>query len=200
MEELQSISSDSLRYAHDHTIAPMSGTKHSSGIRDVRSPTQMLSSNAGLQGENDIQRWQACAGTEAEDDVGIVARLLQACIDSVAHLLLSAEPSPACKQLRRSLARMKLWANGHNAWNGGLDSILEKSKSLRHTTLSILNPLCRILSNDLYKHADSEDTATMELYTHTARIYSQTKWLLKKAEEGNVWPKMSRYMSSAYLI
>lgn len=161
----------------------------------------MLSSNNGLQEKNDIERWQACAGTEAEDDVGIVARLLQACIDSIAHLLLSAEPSSACKQLRRSLARMKLWAHGHNAWNGGLDSTLEKSKSLRDTTLSILNPLCRILSNgthlicesdgkfayeltDLYKHTDSEDTATMQLYTHTAQIYSQTKWLLKKAEEG----------------
>ncbi|KAH6103215.1 hypothetical protein HBI69_201440 [Parastagonospora nodorum] len=184
MEELQSISNDSLTYAHDHTVATVSGTKQSSSVRGAHSPTQMLSSNAGLQGENDIERWQACAGTEAEDDVGIVARLLQACIDSIAHLLLSADPSPACKQLRRSLVRMKLWANGHNAWNGGLDSILEKSKSLRHTTLSILNPLCRILSNDLYRHADSKDTATMELYIHTAQIYSQTKWLLKQAEEG----------------
>lgn len=201
MEDLRSISNDGLTHAHDHTVATVSGTKHSSSIRGMHSQTQMLSSNTGLQGESDIERWQACAGTEAEDDVGIVARLLQACIDSIAHLLLSAEPSPACKQLRRSLTRLKLWANGHNTWNGGLDSILEKSKSLRHTTLSILNPLCRILSNsmfsacaitgqlayeptDLYKHADSEDTATMELYTHTAQIYSQTTWLLKKSEEG----------------
>ncbi|EAT77002.2 hypothetical protein SNOG_15627 [Parastagonospora nodorum SN15] len=132
MEELQSISNDSLTYAHDHTVATVSGTKQSSSVRGAHSPTQMLSSNAGLQGENDIERWQACAGTEAEDDVGIVARLLQACIDSIAHLLLSADPSPAY----------------------------------------------------LYRHADSKDTATMELYIHTAQIYSQTKWLLKQAEEG----------------
>ena len=99
---------------------------------------------------DDIARWQASASVEfASDDDGIAARLLRACVDSLAHLMLFRQNDSACKHLRRSLTVLKLWSMGHGAWDGRLDKLLERSKDLRRTTLSILNPLCKILNSGM---------------------------------------------------
>jgi hypothetical protein len=97
---------------------------------------------------NEIERWQAGAGAEADaDDIGIVARLLRACIESISYLIQRT----VCSQLglRRCLSILKLWAHGHGAWNGKLDNVLERSRNLQHTALSILNPLCKVLFNGM---------------------------------------------------
>lgn len=100
---------------------------------------------------DDIARWQASASTEfASDNEGIAARLMRACVDSLAHLLLSAQHDSASKHLRRSLGILRLWSMGHGAWDGRLDNLLERSKDLRRTTLSVLNALCKLLNSGMF--------------------------------------------------
>jgi hypothetical protein len=116
--------------------------------RSYVSNLEYFASVTMLKQPNEIERWQAGAGAEADvDDIGIVARLLRACIDSISHLLHRTD----CSQygLRRCLAILKLWAHGHGAWSGKLDNILERSRNLLHIALSILNPLCKVLYNGM---------------------------------------------------
>ncbi|KAH7398766.1 hypothetical protein DE146DRAFT_504063 [Phaeosphaeria sp. MPI-PUGE-AT-0046c] len=146
---------------------------------------------------NDIELWQASACTEfASDDEGIAARLLRACIDSITHLLLSTPHDSTCKPLRRSLSILKLWSMGHGAWDGRLDSMLERSMDLRRTTLSILTPLCRALNNGVHKYANLDDPVTIQLQKHNSQIYSQTTWLLRETD-GNISDSESDGYSSS---
>jgi hypothetical protein len=103
--------------------------------------------------ERDIERWQASAGAEpVGDDAGIVAQLLRVCIDSISYLLQLVAFSPVRRLLRRNMSLLKLWADGHGVWDGKLDSLLARSKNLRHTTLAVLNPLCKVLSSGMSPH------------------------------------------------
>jgi hypothetical protein len=103
-----------------------------------------------------IKLWQA--GTSAEHDpgqAGTIAQLLQGCIDLLSSLLsdtlgLCSLPKKAKMGLCRSLATLRLWADGHNVLDGQLDRILEKSKSLQYTTLTTLNALCGVLVNSKF--------------------------------------------------
>jgi hypothetical protein len=103
-----------------------------------------------------IKLWQA--DTSAEHDpgkAGLIARLLQSCLDLLSSLLSDASsryslPRKAKNSLCRSRATLRLWADGHNALDGRLDSILERSQSLQHTTLTTLNALCEVLVNSMF--------------------------------------------------
>jgi hypothetical protein len=126
---------------------------------------------------HDIERWQASADNEAEDDnLGIVAGLLRACIDSLSQLLHCIDLTPIRKQLRRSLVLLKLWADGHSAWDGQLDNMLERSKDLRHVTLSILNPFLKSLSNGTSKSYTLSDDLLMlrQASTNTLHLIQMT--------------------------
>jgi len=120
--------------------------------RGVQSPGKRILPIGMCDNDVQIERWQASARVEAdEDDAGLIARLIRACIDSLAYLVrVFDQPSTSKRSkttLRRCESLLKLWANGHEVWSGKLDNMLERSKSLRDTTLSILNPLCKVLSN-----------------------------------------------------
>ncbi|CAO2651030.1 Nn.00g093270.m01.CDS01 [Neocucurbitaria sp. VM-36] len=109
-------------------------------------PSQALDSGS------QIEQWQKTAASEfGHEDIGIVARLLRACLDSLALLLRLLDAKSLTKReknmLQRYHATLKLWADGHGAWHGKLDQLLEGSKHLQHTTLSILNPLCKVVLN-----------------------------------------------------
>jgi hypothetical protein len=150
MRNMRSRESDSLD-GHGPDIVPSLRLEISRASHPIGSASRSttLSTIAGIW-ENDIERWQASAFTEATGgDEGIVARLLRSCIDSISHLLLSLKSASTCKHLRRSLAILKIWCDGHSVWKGKLDSMLERSKGLRHTTLSILNPLCKALTSGM---------------------------------------------------
>lgn len=108
--------------------------------------------NAVLDNGNKIAYWQADAGNHPDhNEIGIIARLLKACMDTISYLLKHLEvPSVGRREwttLRRCLATLKLWDRGHKVLEGRLDDVLAQTKHLQHTTLSILNPLCRLLSN-----------------------------------------------------
>jgi len=115
-------------------------------------------SSAGRRdNENDIALWQAGAHSGGDDgNAGIIARILGTCIESLAYLAQLPDKRPTLKRdrslLRRCAKLLKLWANGHGAWDGRLDSLLDRSRNLRHTTLSILSPLCKVL----YRGTSSE--------------------------------------------
>jgi hypothetical protein len=102
--------------------------------------------------EKEIALWQARAHDEEDfEDTGIIARILRACIESLTYLAQSHDLRPIPQRdravLRRCAKLLKLWATGHGAWDAKLDSLLDRSRNLRHTTLSILSPLCKVLSN-----------------------------------------------------
>ncbi|KAL7773679.1 hypothetical protein CFE70_003645 [Pyrenophora teres f. teres 0-1] len=102
--------------------------------------------------DNDrIKRWQETAVTCTEEqDTGIIARLCRAVLDSLAFFLPIFSVETINKRdtnvLRRCHATLKLWAEGHGVPTGNLDFILDQSKHLRCTTISILRSLCIVMS------------------------------------------------------
>jgi hypothetical protein len=101
---------------------------------------------------NHIERWQEHAGGDLEDNnAGVVLRLLRACIDMLSCLLTRVDSTLTTKRenniLRRSHTALKLWAQDHGVWEGKLDNVLQRSRKLQHSTLAVLNPMCKVLSN-----------------------------------------------------
>jgi hypothetical protein len=101
---------------------------------------------------NHIERWQEHAGGDLEDNnAGVVLRLLRACIDMLSCLLTRVDSTLTTKRenniLRRSHTALKLWAHDHGVWEGKLDNVLQRSRKLQHSTLAVLNPMCKVLSN-----------------------------------------------------
>jgi hypothetical protein len=98
-----------------------------------------------------IKLWQENTSLELEPgQVGVIARLLQGCLELLSSLLSQAStsttlPQKANKALQRTLATLQLWADGHSVLDGKLDIVLERSEGLRQTTLATLNALCGVL-------------------------------------------------------
>jgi hypothetical protein len=140
-----------IKKEHEHSIQP---STHSEAWIPKNEHVRLFGKQSfpvGLcDSDRQIELWQASARIEAEEgDVGIVARLLRACIDSLAYFVRLDNHSSTWNRnksiLRRCESLLKLWANGHGVWTGKLDNVLERSRNLRHTTLCILNPLCKTL-------------------------------------------------------
>jgi hypothetical protein len=105
--------------------------------------------------------------------------------------------------LSRSLATLRLWADGHNVLDGQLGRVLERSKSLQYTTLTTLNALCRVLVNSKFLRpyfryrtsltmlrlsrivlCQSDDVRlSMLRSTNSQNLYDQTKWILAGLRE-----------------
>ena len=99
-----------------------------------------------------IQYWQERATSEPEQQtLGIIARLFVNCEDSLRCLIQHLDSESISRSdrnsFRRSIALLRLWSDGHGVSTGALDATLDRSKSLRLTTLSILNPMCRVLTH-----------------------------------------------------
>jgi len=115
---------------------------------DVVSPA--LAPNQSLDAGH-IERWQQYAGGDLEDnDAGIVLRLVRACIEMLSCLLTRVDVTSTTKRensiLRRCHTALKLWAHDHGVWEGKLDNVLQRSRKLQHSTLAVLNPMCKVLS------------------------------------------------------
>jgi hypothetical protein len=98
-----------------------------------------------------IKLWQERTDPNPEhQEHGVISRLSQNCQETLRCLIQHLDSAVASKSerkiLRRSLASLRLWSDGHGATTGALDLVLDRSKDLRLTTLSILNPMCRLLS------------------------------------------------------
>lgn len=103
--------------------------------------------------QNPIQCWQQQAEHDPELQArGMIARLLNNCLDSLKCLLQGGGSDTHTlsekdgKALRRCFSLLRLWANGHGALTGDLDALLDRSKSLRQTVLAIISPLCKTLA------------------------------------------------------
>ncbi|KAF2116697.1 hypothetical protein BDV96DRAFT_645109 [Lophiotrema nucula] len=141
-----------------------------------------------------IQDWQATALVEPESkDSGIIARLAHGCIDFLALLLQALSqsrtiPRKSENALRRSHATLKLWAEGHGVSEGRLDDILDRSRSLKFTTLTALNALCKVLiarlSKVVFAHSEAARLLTLRT-TNTQVLYEQTRWLLSGNDENS---------------
>ncbi|KAF2629518.1 hypothetical protein BU25DRAFT_268312 [Macroventuria anomochaeta] len=135
--------------------------------------------------QNQIHHWQERTSSEPEQqEQGVISRLFLTCQDSLWYLLQHLDATSISRSerniLRRSLASLQLWSDGHGATTGALDMTLDRSNSLRLTTLSILNPMCRVLSHGLRSHVlprQGDDVIVLLCNTAT-ELYSQTKWLL----------------------
>ncbi|KAF2708356.1 hypothetical protein K504DRAFT_382015, partial [Pleomassaria siparia CBS 279.74] len=137
-----------------------------------------------------VELWQQDASFEIEHrHSGILARLLQGCLSLFSSLMdnsscSSTLPKTAERMLFRSLATLRLWADGHSIFTGSLDQLLGQSKRLQHTTLATLNGLCKVLLNKLSKVIlfDSEEARLSLLRDTNAQVFfEQTKWILDES-------------------
>ncbi|KAF1359073.1 hypothetical protein EJ07DRAFT_122136, partial [Lizonia empirigonia] len=137
--------------------------------------------------ENQVQCWQKRTSSEPEQQTqGIVARIFNNCRGSLHCLVEHLDSIPISKAdsntLRRCLSSLTLWAEGHHVETGALDAILDRSKSLRLATLSILNPMCKIISQGMclmeQVQASKSEEAIKALFFDATELYSQTRWLL----------------------
>lgn len=87
---------------------------------------------------------------EIPGDAGIVARLFQACINTIKLVITEGVDDeslqahvPKFKRVHHSLA---LWNIDHSVENGNLDSILQRAQGLQKATLIPLRSIARILA------------------------------------------------------
>lgn len=133
---------------------------------------ELSPSSAVINGDSQIELWQASARNEVnEDDTGIIARLVRVCVDSLACLARLNESHLTWARNKNILGRcvslLRLWGDAHDVWDGRLDRTLDRSKNLRNTTLSILNPLCKVLF-------DSKSWAHLTMYSHLTLSQAST--------------------------
>lgn len=107
--------------------------------------------------QRQIQCWQERSVCDLElQSHGLVSSLVRNCLDSLNHVLrehgvgADALSKTDRNALQRSLSLLRLWAKGHGALTGDLDALLDRSKSLRQTTLAVLHPLCCTLAKGLF--------------------------------------------------
>ena len=98
-----------------------------------------------------IRLWQESSAVAFLDhSKGIAERLWEACIELLLGLIRSLErgetlsPSQQ-KQIARDYKIFLLWGDGFQRPDGGLDTILQRSKRLRHQTIRILVSMGTIL-------------------------------------------------------
>jgi hypothetical protein len=77
----------------------------------------------------------------------IISSLFETCLKSLKCLLQHVVSTSIKKSdmnvLKRCYSLLQLWGDGHNVLNENLDIVLDRSKSLRQTTISILTSLLR---------------------------------------------------------
>lgn len=111
----------------------------------------------GVQQIDNIALWQQTATSDmgSDENDGIAAQLVRVCDDTLSYLSSQANTGSASKRharaLRRHRVQLKLWADGHGVRDGNLDKILAESKHLQHTTLTVLNSLCKTLFKGMFE-------------------------------------------------
>jgi hypothetical protein len=105
-----------------------------------------------------IKDWQNGPPVElAVSENGIIARLVQGCLDLFSSLLHRIPESALVtkkheRALRRYFATLTLWADGHGALEGKLDLLFDKATALRYPTMATLNSLCGVLVNSEFRY------------------------------------------------
>jgi hypothetical protein len=105
-----------------------------------------------------IKDWQNGPPVElVVGEKGVVARLVQGCLDLFSSLLRQIPESALVtkkdgKTLRRYFATLTLWADGHGALEGKLDLLFEKATALQYPTMATLNSLCGVLVNSEFRY------------------------------------------------
>ncbi|KAF2740998.1 hypothetical protein EJ04DRAFT_112158 [Polyplosphaeria fusca] len=136
-----------------------------------------------------VRTWQEDALDSVGDkEAGVIARLLNSCLSLYSLLLQEVSESQSIahsaeRSLRRSHATLKLWADGHAVLEGGLDRLLENSKSLQDTTLATLNALCGVLLRLSKSLVPRSDRARILRSTDAQVIHEQTRYILTGSGE-----------------
>lgn len=113
-------------------------------------------SEFGIQQNDKIALWRQSAASDfgSDDDGGIAAQLVRVCNETLSYISSQANTDSTSKRharaLRRHRVQLQLWADGHGVQDGHLDKILAGSKNLQHTILSVLNSLCKSLSEGTF--------------------------------------------------
>ncbi|KAJ8114276.1 hypothetical protein OPT61_g3797 [Boeremia exigua] len=135
--------------------------------------------------EDPIKRWQEQAESESEaKPYGLIARLFSHCLDLLKYLLQNLESGTSTKRDRNVLQRcnslLRVWARGYGALTGDLDTLLDRSRTLRQTVLCILHPLCHALVKGLQKRirTSESDLVVNHLLASAVKLCDQTRWLL----------------------
>jgi len=120
--------------------------------KQSKEPISLLSEDSksemescGVGPNSSLQPGQITITGTKHQQTGIIARFCRVILDSLAFLVRSSVLTTTARNkniLRRCHATLKLWTDGHHIWAGELDSALEGSENLKHTTLSVLHSLC----------------------------------------------------------
>jgi hypothetical protein len=154
MKPLEAPSTASAGSAATHAEQPSKRSSRKLKPESSLGDSQQKASSSLISNQHPIETWRNTATTEVEkQSQSVVARIFEICQESLRCLLQNLDLSSVPKRDRNILGRchavLLLWGEGHGVSTGALDSILNRSKSLRQMTLSILNPMCKALSRGL---------------------------------------------------
>ncbi|KAH7312704.1 hypothetical protein B0I35DRAFT_60660 [Stachybotrys elegans] len=128
---------------------------------------------------------------EIPGDVGIVARLHGACVESMRSILSDHRDHQEHVQsnltsFKRVLQSLTLWGLDHSVADGTLDTELQKSKNLQNATLIPLRAMASILAFDLLPSISRKDQTTVaELRSELIVLLEESKIVIAEDEDSD---------------
>jgi len=135
------------RSRNTHEIAAMSDQAKSSYSLPNEGSTHPIVSSELFQ-DSSVQPNYTAIPITGGWKTGTIAHVCRVVLRALDFLIKSpAVASTESNQniLRHSHTSLRLWTDGHHVWGDGLERILELSKHMRYTTLSVLYSLCKAL-------------------------------------------------------
>ncbi|CAI6332942.1 unnamed protein product [Periconia digitata] len=119
---------------------------------------------------------------------GILARLVRGCLDIFATLTKENDYLRSLQRrdqniIKRSHDTLRLWTDSHGVREGKLDHALERSKTLRDTTLLTLSSLCGALLACSRKLGPRNASDTSTAIRDAQILYDQTRYVLASSDE-----------------
>lgn len=112
-----------------------------------------------------IAKWQQGISSEHDtEEQPLIARLYAACSELFSDLLTTLRRQPSIERstivsLERSHGYLVLWADGYGVKDGQLESMLDRSRRARQSTLRLLMSICQTLTRREHSLASSERIA-----------------------------------------
>ena len=115
----------------------------------------MFDKGKGLNPHEYIKQWQDTASLEAvPGEKQPIAQVYNACVTLNRAVITALESKPCLsksnfRRIQRSYQSLCLWGKQAKISDGHLDEVLQKSRTLRHSTLKLLISFGKALSNSM---------------------------------------------------
>lgn len=162
------------------------------GLRSELNETSKLSFLQEKSGSSNlIKDWRESTFPSASQELGIVGRLSQGCIDLYSILLGKVKEDSSFTQreskiFERNYHILLLWADGHEVLSGQLDGVLQKSKDLQRTILLTLNSLSEVIYERLINfviRSDKDIKAAILRHTSIAVLLEESRYVISGLQE-----------------